>query len=389
MIKYLFNNREDSLLDIDNYVNHLENNTVVKFHSSIEGYQPTPLLEMPVLSKDLGIKKIYVKDESSRFGIKSFKGLGASYSIFQIVKTLWEKEYHSPFHVLDIWNDEKIKKLGQLTFAAATDGNHGKAVAWFSKLINQNAVIYMPSSSSQSRINAIKEEGGKVVLIDGSFDECVKRCNIDSTVNGWQIVSDTSYPGNMENPKNVLLGYTTIYKEIDQCINEEFDYIFIPTGVGGVAAAGALYFNYYKNSRKTKLVTVEPESSDCLYESLKNNKPSYCTGIQDSIMVGLNCGFPSLSSWEILRNSVYLSLVIPDKYAIQGMRKYHDVGIVSGETGSGSLAGVLSILDKQNKSLADKMELKNSTILILNTEGDTDTENYKRIISGNFDRFIS
>ncbi|WP_158642135.1 diaminopropionate ammonia-lyase [Brevibacillus laterosporus] len=381
MFKYYFNHNYKEKLECVDYIQDLKNGEVIKFHRSIEGYKATPLIELKNLSNELRLKSIYVKDESMRFGIKSFKGLGASYSIYGIIKRLWDEHFGQSFNATDIWDWSKMKKIGPITFSAATDGNHGRAVSWFSKILKQQSIIYMPANSAKSRIEAIEEEGGKVVLVDGTYDDCVKLCNYESMKSRWEVVSDTAYTGNIENPKNVVLGYTTMFKEIEeQYGEEEFDYIFIPAGVGGVAAAGALYFNYYRK-KKVKIITVEPYNSDCFYESLKNGKPLHCNGKQDSIMAGLNCGFPSLIAWELLKNSIYLSVSVPDENAVTAMKKYFSEGIVSGESGSAALAGVLGVLNHENKGLANKINLMNSRILVLNTEGDTDPDNYKKIIT--------
>ncbi|MCP5048459.1 MAG: pyridoxal-phosphate dependent enzyme, partial [bacterium] len=194
----------------------LNSSDMLDFHKSIEGYHPAPLLMLPNLAKTLGVKEIYVKDESHRFGIKAFKAFGASYAIYRFLKGLWEDRFGKryAFNETSFKDPGVLKKLGSVTFCAATDGNHGRAVAWTANKLKQRAIIYMPNNTAQSRIHNIEQEGAEVVLVPGTFDDCVRQCARDAEKNNWQAISDTAYPGYMEIPKYIMLGYTSIFKEM-------------------------------------------------------------------------------------------------------------------------------------------------------------------------------
>jgi diaminopropionate ammonia-lyase len=377
-----------------NEFSFLKNNDMYDFHKSLPGYKPTPLVSLPGLAKSIGVKEIWVKDESHRFGVKSFKPLGASYAIFQFIKRIWESKYNSGFNAIDFTNKDFLTKVGSFTFCAATDGNHGKAVAWTAKKLNQKAVIYMPTNTVKSRIENIQNENAEVVFVEGTFDDCVTKCKEDAKKNNWCAISDTAYPGNMEIPGWILRGYSTIFREIEDAINTEnrpqMDFVFLQAGVGSLAAAGASYYALRYGNKRPKLICVEPVSADCYLESIRfgNGHPLPSRGKLDSIMAGLNCGIPSLLAWPIVRDAMNLFLSISDDYAKMAMVKYQssingDQKIISGESGSAGLAGLLALCtDDHLKEAQLKIGIDhNSHILLINTEGDTDPENYKRVIN--------
>ena len=355
------------------------------FHQSIPGYAPTPLLKLDGLAGDLGIGSIYVKDESKRFDVKAFKPLGASYAIYQVIRRkIFDKTGDYPD--VDIFSKSGLlKSLDKITFCAATDGNHGRAVAWAANKLGQNAVIFMPAAASPRRIANIKNEGARVELVKGPFDDCVKICESKARENGWQVISDTAYEGNMELPRFIIQGYKTIFLEIGEQIKLEdlplFDLVVLPAGVGGLAAAGAGYYAHKYGITRPAALCVEPDDADCFYLSIKAGMASQSPGKQESIMVGLACGFPSLAAWPICRDNIDAFTAIGDGWAKKAMRTYKKFGITSGESGSAGLAGLLALL--QSEKLAGLKNFyhlgKESRILILNTEGDTDPVSYKEI----------
>ena len=372
----------------------LKSSDMIDFHKSIEGYDPTPLISLESLAKYLNVRNVYVKDESRRFGIKAFKALGASYAIFRTINKKWRNNYGSELKADEFFKADIKTKLGKFTFCAATDGNHGRAVAWTANKLKQKAIIYMPSNTAKSRIDSIYAENGEVVLVDGTFDDCVSRVAQDSKKNGWQVISDTAYPGYMEIPGFILLGYTTIFNEIEEQIKTQKlelpDFVFLQSGVGGLSAAGTFHFVSRYASRKPKLISVEPVDSDCFLESVKygNGSPLPTRGKQESIMAGLNCGIPSPLAWKIIKDGMDFFLSVSDKYAEDAMRMYYhpsgnDEKIISGESGSAGLAGFLALC--LNPVLADaKNKLginENSDILLINTEGDTDTDNFEKVVN--------
>ena len=361
---------------------------ITKFHKNIPGYKATPLYELPYLASKLNIDKIYVKDESCRFGLKAFKIMGASYAIYQYIKNKWEKKNNIPFRFEMLYDSNIISGLNLKPFCTATDGNHGRAVAWFSRLINHRAIIYMPENTVSARINNIKNEGADVRIIPGDYDHAVKQMAGDAEKNGWQIISDTSYKGYTQITSYIMAGYQTIFKEIDN--NLEFDYIFLQNGVGSFAASAVWFYRESYRFRQPKLISVEPLDADCFLESIKYGKgqPLSTRGHLQSIMAGLNCGTPSLLAWPPIRDGVDFFMAVDDNYARQAMNLfYHPTGndpqIVSGESGCAGLAGLIAVMGKEMDDEVRKNIGINSKskILIFNTESDTDPENHHSIIS--------
>ena len=370
----------------------LKSSDMLDFHKSIEGYAATPIVNLHDAAAELGVKKIYVKDESHRFGIKAFKAFGGSYAIYRFLKGCWQERYgwDEVFDARSFSNPDMLARLGSFTFCAATDGNHGRAVAWTANKLKQRAVIYMPDNTAQARIENIRSENAEVVLVPGTFDDCVERCAADAEKNGWQAISDTAYPGYMEIPKYIMLGYTSIFLEMEQqgLLNgpEEagVDFVFLPAGVGGIAAAGTSYYVRRYGSNRPSLVCVEPSDCDCFLESVRygNGSPLPARGKAESIMAGLNCGTPSPVAWPIIRDGMRLFLAITDDYAMDAMRAYAREGVVSGESGAAGLAGLTALVnDPRLKAAREKINLNSeSRILLINTEGDTDPSAWKSIV---------
>ncbi len=368
----------------------LDTGDMLDFHKSLAGYSPTPLRSLPEAAKALGVKEVFVKDESHRFGIKAFKAIGASYAIYRFLKGQWEQRFgkEEPFNPGSFKDPEVMKRLGSFTFCGATDGNHGRAVAWTANKLKQRAVIYMPDNTVPARIENIESENGEVVLVPGTFDDCVERCAQDAEKNGWQAISDTAYPGYMEIPHYIMLGYTTIFHELEDSLNQPeaaaVDFVFLPAGVGGLAAAGAGYYVRRYGANRPKLVCVEPSDCDCFLESIKFGKgePLPTRGSSESIMAGLNCGIPSQVAWPIIRDGMHLFLAVTDDYAEEAMRTYHREQVTAGESGASGLAGLTALVRDPWLNHARKRSglNQNSRILLINTEGDTDPVNYKKIV---------
>lgn len=368
-----------------------DSSEIINFHRTLDGYKPTPLHHLHGFAESLNLKSVIVKDESFRFGVNAFKPLGASYAIFRFLKDQWQKTYGSDFEIVDFKNAEKMKQLGAFTFCAATDGNHGRAVAWTAKMLKQSAVIYMPSSTAKSRIHNIKSEGAEVRLINGTFDECVACADLDAEKNGWIIISDTAYPGYMYYPQYIMAGYSTIFKEMDDFFTEHpftaDDIVILQAGVGGLAAAGIWYFTKKFRGNSPRLLVLEPVKSDAFLESVKNGKPSDSKHQYDSIMAGLNCGV-SLLAWDYVKYGADYLVTVSDIYAERAMQSYYfplgnDIRIISGESGASGMACLLALM--QNEDLKElKKQLnpgKESSVLIINSEGDTDPENFQKVIS--------
>jgi diaminopropionate ammonia-lyase len=395
MCQYAFNELcQDHPVWMGAEYDFLKGSGMLDFHRSLPGYMPTPLRELPNLAFRLGLGAVFVKDESQRFGIKSFKALGASYAIYRFLTQRWQERFEEPFTPASFQNKEALAKLGSFTFCAATDGNHGRAVAWTAKKLGQKAVIYMPADSVPARIENICGEGAEVVLVDGTFDLCVERCAAAAAKNGWQAISDTAYSGYGEIPGWILLGYTSIFAELEGLLHGPMktgvDAVILPAGVGGLAAAGAFYYAKHYGGRRPILICVEPVSSDCFLESVRFGRGEALPtkGKQTSIMAGLNCGVPSPLAWPIVRDAFHFFLAIGDEYAEQAMRRYYrplgtDPRIISGESGASGLAALLALTGSDKLAgIRSQLPLKSdSRILLINTEGDTDPENFQKIIA--------
>ena len=395
MCEYAFNklNKEWPVWPGTEY-DFLKNSGMLDFHRSLPSYEPTPLRELPNLAFRLGLGAVFVKDEAKRFSINAFKALGASYAIYRFLKKQWQSRFQEPFTPASFQDPAALAKLGSFTFCAATDGNHGRAVAWTAKKLGQKAVIYMPADSVAARVENIGGEGAEVVLVDGTFDLCVERCAADAAKFGWQAISDTAYEGYREIPGWILLGYTSLFCELEGTLHQpdraNVDAVILPAGVGGLAAAGSFYYAKHYGARRPFLICVEPVSSDCFLESVRfgRGEAMATRGKQTSIMAGLNCGTPSPLAWPIIRDAMHFFLAVGDKWAEQAMYRYfHPLGmdprIVSGESGSSGLAALLA-LTNADKLAAIRPQLpldQNSRVLLINTEGDTDPVNFQRVVA--------
>jgi diaminopropionate ammonia-lyase len=372
-----------------------EADDIMDLHASLPGYRRTPTHRLSSLAHLLGIKEIYVKDESYRFDLNAFKVLGASYAIYRFFKEEWETESKEKFDIRNLF-DADGPWAGRYTFCTATDGNHGRAVAWVARRLFQKAVVYMPRGTVEARIENIRTEGAEVRVIGGTYDDAVCKIAGDAEKNCWQVISDTAYPGYMTIPAYIMAGYTTMFKEMESEILRDddcgLDIVIMQGGVGSFAAAGVSYFYNRYGKRKPKLISVEPTEAACLLESIRtaNGEPTSSKGSFKTIMAGLNCGTPSHLAWPILREGIDLFLAIPDKYAIKAMRQYYnpvgdDPHVISGESGAAGLGALLALL--KNDSLCEAKEKlglgPDSRILIFNTEGATDPVGFNKIISEN------
>lgn len=348
----------------------LEKHNAMEFHKTLQEYKPTPLIHLPNLAKKYNVGNIYVKDESYRFGLNAFKVLGASYAIKQSLE-----------------KNPTIK-----TFCTATDGNHGKAVAWSAKKMGKKAVVYVPKDTTKKRIEAIENEGAKVIQIHGSYDEACKKAKNESKANNWTLIQDTAWKGYLEIPALIMAGYLTMFKELENNfypnIEKNIDLVFLQAGVGSMAAAGIYYYLNKYGAKRPKIILIEPEEADGILLSFKNNKISTSKGNCTTIMAGLNCETPSIGAWDLLKNGTDYSLKINDNYAKQAIREFYyplgtDSKIISGESGASGFAGFLALLN-ENKYSKVKNTLKlhrNTNILFFSTEGDTDKQIFEEIVN--------
>lgn len=390
MGRYSFNPRltDTPLWDDPDYASFMADD-ITEFHQSIHGYQPTPLVSLAGLSAELAVKRILVKDESHRFGLKAFKAMGASYAIYRFIKQEWEKQLGVQFEIDNLYDSRLLTQLDLRPFCTATDGNHGRAVAWFANKIHQKAVIYVPACTVPARIENIRREGAEVVVVDGGYDETVRRMAREAEQQGWHVISDTSYEGYTRVPAWIMAAYTTMFREIDRATSGiDFTHVIVQAGVGSFAGAAAWY--YFHKENRPFLMTVEPAEADCVFESINGGEgePIVSRGSQQTIMAGLNCGTISLNAWPLIRDRVALALTISDDYSRQAMRRYYhplgnDSRIISGESGAAGLAALLALAtDPGLKEAARGAGVgSDSAILVFNTEGDTDPEHFESVVA--------
>ena len=360
------------------------------FHKSFPDYAPTPLRELSVLASRLGLKNFYVKDEGFRFGLNAFKALGGSYAIGSYIGA---RLGISPQELTyeRITSDETKEKLGKLTFVTATDGNHGRGVAWTASRLGQRCVVYMPKGTAQERLNNILALGADASITDMSYDDCVRLAAKNAEKYGWVMVQDTAWAGYEDIPEKIMQGYTTMAREAqEQLCGVKPTHVFLQAGVGSMAAAVCAYFvSLYAENERPVITVIEPTSADCFYRTAKadDGKLHFAEGEMNSIMAGLCCGEPCTIAWDILKSYADNFVTIPDSAAAKGMRVLGnplpgDEKIVSGESGASTSGFVIELMQKEElKELRDVIKLdENSVVLCFSTEGDTDRENYRRIV---------
>lgn len=362
---------------------------VSNFHKSIPNYSPTPLVNLQQLSKKLGVKNIYIKDESKRFDLNAFKVLGGSYSLAALISNKLGYNLNELTYEQIVAPTTK-EKLGEVTFVTATDGNHGRGVAWTAKLLNQKSVVYMPKGSALERLNNIKALGAHAEILDLNYDDAVRFANKMAEENSWELVQDTSWENYEEIPKTIMQGYTTMGHEIVDQIETAPTHIFLQAGVGAMAGAMTAFFRDYYKDNKPTIVIVEPDKADCLYNTASSNdgKIHSVSGDLNTIMAGLACGEPCEIAWNVLDNYADAFISMPDEIAKIGMRTLGkplqgDTPIISGESGAATTGFLVELLSTNDYSdLKKSLNIdENSTILCISTEGDTDKENYKKILS--------
>jgi len=361
---------------------------IYTFHKSMgDAYNETPLVELKSFAQNVEISKMFVKDESKRGNLKAFKLLGGAYSVANcICRKLGKKITDVDFEYLK--SDIVKQELGDLVFAAASDGNHGKSVAWAANEFNQKSIVYMPKGTVQDRIDAIENLNGTVVVSDYTYDWCVGEVNRLADEKGWDIVLDTASEGDAEVATWVMQGYATMaYEAIEQLGDTIPTHMFLQAGVGSMAAAmTAVFANHYK-SKCPKIYILEPHQAACFYESgIKGDgKSASVEGDLDSIMAGLSCGVPNPIAWEIIRNFASGFFSCDDTLTANGMRilgnpMQGDTKIVAGESGAVG-AGFVDYIMKHQIEMAQKIKLKKDSVVIMfNTEGDTDSHNYREVV---------
>ncbi|MBQ2960007.1 MAG: diaminopropionate ammonia-lyase [Oscillospiraceae bacterium] len=386
MIKIAFNKQATGKADVSAYGMETAKKARA-FHSSIPDYAPTPLRELGCLAESLGVGGIFVKDESQRFELNAFKVLGGSFAIGSHIASLMGEDIAAmPYERM--CGDEVRKALGQQTFVTATDGNHGRGVAWTASKLGQKSVVHMPEGTASERLENIRRLGADANITDPTYDDCVRRAAKDAAENGWLLVQDTSWDGYERIPGLIMQGYTTMALEaVEQLGDKKPTHLFLQAGVGSMAAAVAAFMVNYYGEARPKIIIVEPHTADCHYltAAADDGKLHLISGGMDSMMAGLCCGEPCPIAWEILKDYADAFASIPDSASAEAMwRLAWPVGTdpvtVSGESGAAGMGLALTLFKEENAELKKKLGIdENSVLLCFSTEGDTDKENYKKI----------
>ena len=360
------------------------------FHASFPEYSVTPLAKLDNLAKALGVANVYVKDESYRFGLNAFKVLGGSYTIGNYLAQKLGKDISElPFNVLS--SEEVRKQIGEVTFVTATDGNHGRGIAWTANRLGQKSVVYMPKGSALERLNNIKALGADASITDMNYDDAVRLANSNAEKYGWVMVQDTAWEGYEDIPGWIMEGYTTMAAEaVEQLGGVKPTHIFLQAGVGAMSGGITGFFaDLYGDEDRPIITIVEPNKADCIYRSAEANdgKPHFVKGDMNTIMAGLACGEPCTIGWNVLRDHADNFVSMPDYVAAEGMRVLGnplpgDDRVISGESGAATLGFVAEVMRNESLDwLRKQLKLdENSRILCFSTEGDTDKENYRRIV---------
>ena len=360
------------------------------YHASFPEYKVTPLADLTGLSAHLGIKSLHVKDESYRFGLNAFKVLGGSYAIGSYIAQKLGQDISSlPYEMI---TSEKVRKeLGDLTFVTATDGNHGRGVAWTANRLHQKSVVYMPKGSAQERLHNILALGADASITDLNYDDAVRLANDNARKYGWVMVQDTAWEGYEDIPTWIMQGYTTMaYEAVNQLKGEKPTHIFLQAGVGAMAGGVAAFFaDLYGDEERPIVTIIEPNKADCIYRTAKadDGKLHFVKGEMNSIMAGLCCGEPCTIGWQVLHDHADNFVSMPDYIAAEGMRVLgnpigEDPKVISGESGASTVGFVCELMRNPSLDwLREQLQVdETSRILCFSTEGDTDRENYRRIV---------
>lgn len=354
--------------------------------STWPGYRPTPLVSLPGLARAANVRTLHCKDEGRRFGLGSFKPLGGAYAVFRVIEDEIRRATGQGVSSLDLIDGRHRDIVGGVTVCAATDGNHGRSVAWGARMFGCRCVIFINEAVTEGRENAIAAYGAEVRRVPGSFDDAVRAASKAAVIEGWHVVPDTAAGGDAEAAGNVMQGYAVLADEI---VAQYFgdappSHLFVQAGVGGLAAAVCGQFWQAYGIERPLLITVEPRNAACWFESFKIGDPVTITGELNSLMSGLACGQPSPLAWPILHPGAQAAMTISDGAATETMRLLamgldDDPPVVGGESGVAGLAAFLLV--SQDADARRLLGLDDaSRVVVINSEGDTDPETYHSIV---------
>ena len=351
---------------------------IASFHHRMPAYAPTLLLDAPGLAARLGVGRVVIKAETRRMGLPSFKILGASWATYRAIVDHLGQEPPPWTNINEL--AASLAHLRPFKLATATDGNHGRAVSFMARLLGFECSIFVPTGMVGARIRAMELEGASVTVVDGDYDDAVARA-AETASSSCLVVSDTSWPGYETIPAQVVEGYSTIFEEVDVALDASGlrrpDLVVVPMGVGAFMAAAVTH--YRSGEHRPLVVGVEPIDANCVQESALAGEITHVPGPHRSIMVGLNCGRPSLTAWPRLASGIDWLVAVGDDAARDSMRDLAEAAVAAGETGAASLAGLRALLADES-ARSELPDLSKSTVLIIVTEGATDPENYEAIV---------
>jgi diaminopropionate ammonia-lyase len=352
------------------------------------GYAATPLVGLDAVARALGLAAVHYKDEGSRFGLGSFKALGGAYAVRRHLGSVLAAALGRPITTAELLDGTHRARTESVTVTTATDGNHGRSVAWGAQLFGCRAVIYIHATVSAGRQAAIERYGAAVVRTPGNYDDAVRQAAADAAANGWTVVSDTSYAGYRDIPRDVMHGYTVM---VEEALRQWPDaapptHAFVQGGVGALPAAAAAHLWQRLGVRRPRFVVVEPERAACLLASARAGKPVAVTGTLDTVMAGLACGEASELAWDLLARAADAFMAIPDRDAIDAMRLLAEQrpAVVAGESAVAGLAALRAAAADPEARAALRLG-PDSRVLLFGSEGATDPELYREIVGRSAD----
>ncbi|WIY26773.1 diaminopropionate ammonia-lyase [Parasedimentitalea psychrophila] len=354
-----------------------------------DGYAATPLVDLGALADSLTIAKVLYKHEGPRFGLGSFKALGAAYAALRVLQRQVSRRTGQQVSLSSIRSGEHAEICSEITLVSATDGNHGRSLAWGCQRFGVPCRIYIHAEVSEGRAQAMRDLGAKVIRIDGDYDDSVALARDEAEQQGWFVVSDTSWPGYTDPPRDVMAGYGVMTREICEALDQAPTHIFLQGGVGGLAASVAAALRQYWQQGAPRVVVVEPDLAACLYESARAGRATTVTISEETIMAGLSCGEPSEMAWEILEQEASDFITIPDSIVAPTVRllarpQGTDPVVEAGESAVAGLAALIAA--RQDPELSDRLGLNaQSRVLLIGSEGVTDREIFAQIMAENDD----
>ena len=354
-----------------------------------EGYAPTPLLALDALAGALGLAKVLYKDEGPRFGLGSFKALGGAYAALRVLQREVSRALGRPVAPADIREGRHAALASRITLVTATDGNHGRALAWGCQRFGAPCRIYIHAEVSEARAEAMRALGAEVVRIDGNYDDSVALAREEAEANGWFAVSDTSWPGYTEVPRDVMAGYGVMAREVCGVLDRPPTHAFLQAGVGGLAAAVAAGLRQHWGGESPRIVVVEPELAACLFASARAGGRTDIRIEEETLMAGLSCGEPSGLAWEVLAEEAGDFLTVPESFVGPAMRLLArplggDPEIEAGESAVAGLAALVAAA--RNGAMRGALGLDaDSRVLLVGSEGATDPASYAALVAAGSD----